>query len=172
MPHETTNILGIEVPSTDPLFLSIVLAHIGVGLICVITGAVAMLSPKAAGRHPNFGTIYFWSLSIVFVTAGVLAIMRWAEDYHLFALGAVSFAAAVFGRSARRARWHDWARLHITGMGMSYILLLTAFYVDNGKSLPIWRDLPAWSYWVLPFAVGLPVVLWALLRHPLARRER
>ena len=26
-------------------------------------------------------------------------------------------------------------------MGLSYILLLTAFYVDNGKSLPLWKDL-------------------------------
>jgi len=27
-------------------------------------------------------------------------------------------------------------------MGLSYILMLTAFYVDNGKKLPVWRDLP------------------------------
>ena len=27
-------------------------------------------------------------------------------------------------------------------MGASYILLLTAFYVDNGKNLPLWRELP------------------------------
>ena len=32
-------------------------------------------------------------------------------------------------------------KLHITGMGTSYVLLLTAFYVDNGKNLPLWRDL-------------------------------
>jgi hypothetical protein len=47
--------------------------------------------------------------------------------------------------------------------------LLTAFYVDNGKSLPLWRDLPSITYWLLPAAVGLPLILYALLRHPLAR---
>ncbi len=56
-------------------------------------------------------------------------------------------------------------RLHITGMGLSYILLLTAFYVDNGKSLPLWKDLPPITYWLLPAAVGLPLIIHALSRR-------
>ena len=95
--------------------------------------------------------------------------MRWQEDYHLFLLGMGSFIAGFIGRSARRQRWQGWVRWHITGMGLSYILLLTAFYVDNGKSLPLWRDLPTIAYWLLPAAVGVPLLLHALLRHPLAR---
>jgi hypothetical protein len=54
-------------------------------------------------------------------------------------------------------------------MGLSYILLLTAFYVDNGKSLPLWKELPPIAYWLLPAAVGMPLIIHALLRHPLAR---
>jgi hypothetical protein len=27
-------------------------------------------------------------------------------------------------------------------VSVSYILLLTVFYVDNGKHLPVWRTLP------------------------------
>jgi hypothetical protein len=49
--------------------------------------------------------------------------------------------------------------------------LLTAFYVDNGKQLPLWRNLPHWTYWTLPALVGLPIVVWALLYHPLMRRS-
>jgi hypothetical protein len=49
-------------------------------------------------------------------------------------------------------------------------LLLTAFYVDNGKSLPLWRWLPPIAYWLLPAAVGVPLIVRAFLRHPLARR--
>jgi hypothetical protein len=99
-----------------------------------------------------------------------LAAVRWAEDYHLFILGALSFAAAYFGRNARRQRWRHWARLHIAGMGSSYVLLLIAFYVDNGKSLPLWRDLPPVAYWLLPAAVGIPLIVRALLWHPLVRQ--
>ena len=170
MGNGTTDIAGIEIPSANPVFLTIVGIHILLGLACVIAGAIAMLSPKRRGRHPRNGTIYFWCLSGVFLTAVALAAVRWAQDYHLFILGALSFAAAYFGRRARRHRSRHWVRLHITGMGSSYVLLLIAFYVDNGKSLPLWRDLPALAYWLLPAAIGVPLIVRALVWHPLTRQ--
>ena len=165
-----TDIAGIEIPSTNPAFLTVVGIHILLGLAGVVTGAIAMLSEKRAGRHPRNGTIYFWCLAGVFLTAASLAAVRWAQDYHLFTLGALSFAAAYFGRQARRRRRHHWVRLHIAGMGSSYVLLLIAFYVDNGKSLPLWKELPPAAYWALPAAVGIPLIVRALLWHPLVRR--
>lgn len=57
-------------------------------------------------------------------------------------------------------------------MGVSYILLLTAFYVDNGKSLPLWKELPPFAFWLAPATVGIPIVVHALLRHPLARHVK
>lgn len=98
--------------------------------------------------------------------------MRWAEDYDLFLLGALAFIAASLGRAARRQRGAGWVRLHITGMGASYVLLLTAFYVDNGKSLPLWKELPPISFWLLPAALGIPLIVRALLWHPLARQSK
>jgi hypothetical protein len=68
----------------------------------------------------------------VFVSATALSAVRWAEDYHLFILGELALASAIFGRAARRRRWTGWVRLHITGMGLSNILLLTAFYSTTG----------------------------------------
>ncbi len=166
----TTDIAGIEIPSANPVFLAVVGIHVLLGLACIVTGAMAMLSPKRRGRHPRNGTIYFWCLSGVFLTAAGLAAVRWGQDYHLFILGALSFAAAYFGRRARQERWRRWVRLHITGMGSSYVLLLIAFYVDNGKSLPLWRDLPALAYWLVPAAIGAPLIVRALLWHPLTRQ--
>jgi hypothetical protein len=52
-------------------------------------------------------------------------------------------------------------------MGASYVVLLTAFYVDNGKNLPLWRELPPIAFWILPSAVGAPIMAFALLRHRL-----
>ena len=143
--------------------------HLAAGLLAVIAGAVAMLSRKQAGRHPQAGTIYYWALSVVFVTMTVLAISRWAEDYHLFILGALSFIAATIGRTARRSLWPSWARVHMTGMAASYILMITAFYVDNGPNLPLWRELPPIAFWILPTLIGAPTLLHTLLRHPLVR---
>jgi len=170
MRDHSINIAGIEIPSNDPVFLAVVGVHVLLGLVCTIAGAIAMLSVKRKGPHPSFGSIYFWCLGGVFVTAAGLAAVRWAEDYDLSILGALAFVAASVGRLARRKRWGNWVRLHITGMGMSYVLLLTAFYVDNGKSLPFWKSLPPIAYWLVPAAVGLPLIVRALFWHPLARR--
>lgn len=54
-------------------------------------------------------------------------------------------------------------------MGTSYVVLLTALYVDNGKNLPLWRDLPPIAFWLIPAAIGAPFILRALWWHPTAR---
>jgi hypothetical protein len=167
MTGESMTVLGIPIPSVDPAFLALVGIHVPLGLATVIAGAIAMLSKKGRGQHSNFGTLYFWCLLGVFITMSALSFLRWAEDYPLFILGALSFACACLGRAAARQPWRQWPRLHVTGMGMSYTLMLTAFYVDNGKSLPLWRELPQIAFWFLPGAVGLPLILYALARHPL-----
>jgi uncharacterized membrane protein len=169
MAEGVTIIAGLPIPSTSPVFLAAVGLHVLAGLACVASGAVAMLSRKGRGRHSTFGTIYFWSLVVVFLSASGLAIVRWAEDYPLFILAALSMAAGWSGRAAMRRRWPGFVRLHIAGMGVSYVVLLTAFYVDNGKNLPVWRALPQIAFWILPGIVGAPIIGWALLRHPLAR---
>lgn len=164
---DMTVVLGIPIPSSDPVFLAIVGVHVLFGLAAVITGAIAMLLRKGRGRHSNLGTTYFWCLAGLFVTMGALSIMRWAENYHLFALGTLSFISAVLGRTAARRHWGQWPRVHLTGMGTSYIFMLTAFYVDNGKTLPLWKELPQIAFWLLPAAVGVPLILHAFHRHPL-----
>jgi hypothetical protein len=157
------------IPPGSTAFHLLLAVHIAAGLTCVVTGAVAALSPKRAGRHPRLGTLYYRSLSVVFATAAWLAALRWPQDAYLLVLGTLSFAVATLGRTARRRRWRwhrwRWVGLHLTGMSASYVLLLTAFYVDNGRNLPVWQRLPHLVYWLLPSAVGLPLVVGALVRH-------
>lgn len=165
-------VLGIPIPSSSPVFLTIIAVHVAAGLLCSVTGIVAMLAPKRPGRHPAAGTIYYWSLVAVFLTMSTLTILRWPFNNHLFALGLCSFLTASVGRRARRRLQPGWAPVHVTGMALSYILLLTAFYVDNGPHLPLWRSLPRTMHWLLPSLIGLPILGWALLRHPLIARLR
>lgn len=166
MPTQTTVLFGIPVPSANPLFLSVVAVHVLFGVAAVISGAVAMLSVKGRGRHSNFGTIYFWCLFGAFITMSTLAFVRWQEDYHLFMLGALSLGSAWFGRTILRRRLYQWPRLHLTLMAASYVLLITAFYVDNGKNLPLWRELPQIAFWILPTLIAAPLVIYALKFHP------
>ena len=72
---ETTIVAGIEIPSTDPVFLAVVLGvHVPLGLACVAIGAIAMLSEKRSGRHSKFGTIYSWCLLALFGSATFLQV--------------------------------------------------------------------------------------------------
>ena len=157
------------IPPGSTTFHLLLVVHIAAGLTCVVTGAIAALSPKRPGRHPRLGTLYYRSLTVVFASAVWLAALRWPQDAYLLVLGTLSFAAATLGRTARRRRWQwrrwRWVGLHLSGMSASYIVLLTAFYADNGKNLPVWKSLPHQTYWLLPSAVGLPLVARALARH-------
>jgi hypothetical protein len=162
----TTVVLGIPIPSGDPTFLAIVGVHILFGIGAVTAGAIAMLSRKGRGRHAQSGTVYFWLLLGVFGTMSALSLLRWTENRHLFILGTLSFLSAYGGRAAARHRWPQWPRLHLTGMAASYIFMLTAFYVDNGKNLPLWKELPEFAFWVLPGAIGVPLIAFVAQRHP------
>jgi hypothetical protein len=166
MADNVTIIAGVPIPSTSPFFLTVVAFHVMLGIVCTVAGLVASLSMKGRGRHSHFGMIYYWCLLGLFVTALGLSAVHWAEDYHLVILGALSFGAAHFGRLAAQRHWRNWPSLHLSAMGGSYILLLTAFYVDNGKNLPLWRQLPQIDFWFLPSIVGVPIILYALRRHP------
>ena len=149
----------------SPLFSVLLLVHVPAGLICVVTGAVAMLSKKRRGPHPRFGEVYYWGLAIVFVSATGLAVLRWHEDAYLCYLGLLSFGAGSIGYAARKRQWPGWMTFHIAGLGLSYIVLLTAFYVDNGPRLPLWNRLPTIAFWLGPSIVGLPLLARGVLRH-------
>ena len=122
-----------------------------------------MLSRKGRGRHSAFGTVYFWALAGAVTTMSLLSFMRWSADYPLFVLGVLALSAACFGRYSIR---HARPRRHLVGMGASYILMLTAFYVDNGKNLPLWNRLPEIAFWLLPSLVGLPLIGYYLFKPP------
>jgi hypothetical protein len=144
------------------VFGALLIVHIVAGITCVTTGAVAFLSRKARGRHPSFGEVYYWGLAVVFVTATGMAAMRWSESAYLFVLGTIAFSAGSVAYAARKLRWRGWFNVHAIGMSVSYIVLMTAFYVDNGPKLPQWQQLPAVVFWIGPTIIGLPLLIRAL----------
>lgn len=164
-----TVIQGFEIPYDGILFLIVLGIHILAGLTCVVSGVFAMLSKKRKGTHTKAGSVYYWGMWVVLVTATLIAIARWEEDYHLFLLGLVSFLTAYFGRRAQKKQWQKWSIYHVSGMAISYIFLLIAFYVDNGRFLPVWKDLSPVIYWLLPLLIGLPLLIRTLLKNPLTK---
>lgn len=124
-------ILAIPIPSTSPVYPGVVAAHVVVDLACVIAGLVAMLSAKRPGRHPVGGTTYYYSLARDFASMTELSVVRCPEDAPLFFLGVLSLTAANAGRAARSLRGTAGSST-TSGMGPSYILLLTAATPSEG----------------------------------------
>jgi hypothetical protein len=164
-------ILGEHVGSTAPVFLAFLAIHIAAGLTAVITGAAAALTRKGSRGHVRVGRGFYRVLTVVFATAAVLAAMRWRQDYYLLIIGAVALAAATAGYQHRR-RHRPGDTGHIAGMGTAYVAMLTAFYVDNGPHLPLWDHLPPFAFWVLPSAIGAPVITRAIWHAKQARSHR
>jgi hypothetical protein len=158
-----SRILDTDVGSTAPVFLAFLAIHVIAGLTAVLTGAVAALARKGSPRHIRAGRWFYRAITVVFATATILAAMRWRQDYQLFIIGAVAFTAATIGYQHRR-RHRPGDTGHITGMGAAYVAMLTAFYVDNGPHLPLWDRLPTLAFWLLPSAIGAPIIARAVIR--------
>jgi hypothetical protein len=163
-------ILGDQVGSSAPLFLAFLAVHVLAGFTAVVTGAIAALVLKGSPRHIRAGRWYYRAITVVFVTATALAALRWRQDYYLFIIGAVAFTAATIGyQHRRRNRPGDTG--HIAGMGIAYVAMLTAFYVDNGPHLPVWDRLPEITFWLLPSVIGAPIIARAII-HARARHTQ
>ena len=158
-----SRILGDQVGSTAPVFLTFLAIHVIAGLTALINGAIAALSHKGSSRHIRAGRWFYRAITVVFATAIALAIMRWRQDYYLVIIGAIAFTAATIGSQHRR-RHRPGDTGHIAGMGIGYTAMLTAFYVDNGPHLPLWDRLPALAFWLLPSAVAAPLIARAVIR--------
>ena len=143
----------------------LVRAHILGGVICALSGLGAMFSDKRPVRHVRLGSIYYWSLCWVCASATILGALRWSEDYYLVILGVFALGTASIGRAARRPRWQGWVNTHLVAMGLSYIVMLTAFCAGEGEELPLVNKLPHASYWVLPSLIGMPFIARALWRN-------
>lgn len=166
-----TELFGIPLPSNDRTFVLFVLIHILISLIAVISGVVAMLKDKKLKGHSTFGRVYYWSICLAFVTVILLSIMRWPFNNHLLAIGIATACLVYIGRRAANFKQKNWPRLHTICMGGSYILLMTGFYVDNGRHLPFWNQFPQWFFWIFPAMIGIPIIIFVLRSHPLNKKH-
>lgn len=149
----------------NPPWLSVlIVGHVLAGVTAVALGAATMFTSKGPGRHPRRGRRYLIALSAVFASGTAIALTDWRHLWHLAVLGASAAGLGAVGYTARRMRPPHWLVLHIVGMAGSYTAMLTAFYVDNGPRLPLWKLLPDIGFWFLPIVVALPLTVRAVHR--------
>ena len=153
-------------------FLPLVV-HALAGLTTGVTGVVTFSVPKRPGHHHRWGKCYLWAYSVVLLTATMLSVQRWPADAYLFGLAILGSSCALVGYSARRFRQASWVKrvlgtqwvvVHIVGMIGSYVVLWTAFYVDNAHLIPGLNRLPSLTFWVAPTVIALPFLVRSLSR--------
>jgi hypothetical protein len=147
--------------------------HALAGLTTGVTGIVTFSVPKVPARHHRWGKRYLWAYTVVFLTATILSVQHWPADAYLFGLALLGYSLALGGYSARRFRQKPWLRhllgewwviAHLSGMIASYVVLWTAFYVDNAHLIPGLNQLPTLTFWVAPTLIAVPFLVLSITR--------
>jgi hypothetical protein len=155
------------------LFFLPLVVHALAGLTTGVMGVLAFRAPKRRGRHHQWGKSYLWAYTVVFLTATILSVQRLPADAYLLVLATLGYGLALSAYAARRFRQEpqvrrlvgkQWVVVHIIGMIGSYVVLWTAFYVDNAHLIPGLKELPTLTFWVLPTVVALPFLVVSLSR--------
>jgi uncharacterized membrane protein len=143
------------------LDLVLISLHIPAGLVALTAGVVAMLSRKGAWWHRRAGVVYLVSIATIAVSAAGLVLTRGPQFSHLLMFAGFAVALAFGGYLMRQIN----QGVHISCMGLSSVVIVTAFYVDNGHKLPFWNQFAEVVFWVGPIAIGLPIIIRALWRR-------
>jgi hypothetical protein len=146
------------------------LVHALLGTALLVFGGAALLARKSRrSRHPRAGELYFWTLAAILATGLVDGVVQHGQKLSLLELLIPpTFACGLVGYLAvkRRGRWlgRPWLFWHIVGQSTSYVLVVVVFLLQT-----LVRAFPAsptatLGAWLLPLAVGVPLVARALRR--------
>jgi hypothetical protein len=133
---------------------AVLVLHVAGGSAGLALGLVALALPKRPAGHPRVGAAYQAAVAVTCTTAVALAVVN-PSVWWLGLVALATWAAALRGWAVRRSARPGWVSRHLRLMGTSYIALATAFLVVNSSG---------WWAWVLPTAVGSPLL------HLAARR--
>lgn len=113
------------------------LIHVLGGILSLITGLFVLLLPKGGKWHENLGWLYFYAMTIVFLTSLLVSIYR--NNIFLLLIGFFSFYLVHTGvrfrfiRDKGSVKW--WDKLTTVLYGMIYIALCSyaiyAFVLGN-----------------------------------------
>ncbi|WP_194977039.1 DUF2306 domain-containing protein [Aquiflexum lacus] len=110
--------------------------HILVGSIALLTGAIAIFSKKGMQLHLTTGKIYFWAMTLVFITGIIVAGYRF--NRFLFLIAFLSYYSVFSGvrflklknlHKNQNPKWYDWVAGIINGIANLVFIGLGLYYL-------------------------------------------
>ena len=124
----------------DELIDQLLIIHVAAGVISLVTGLISILSLKGGKVHKKSGKIYFYSMTIVFVTAIIIASYRF--NRFLFLIAFLSYYSVFAGvrklrlknlHKNQKPKWYDWIAGIINGTANLFFIGLGIYYsIENG----------------------------------------
>ena len=119
---------------------ALLISHASAGLITLITGIIAMLSPKRLKIHRPAGSVFYYAMWYVVLSAFTLAFIK--DNVFLFLVGTLTFYTNISGIRALRyykgtakSKWPDvlsWTISFLLVSGIeSYLLKTYGFRFDG-----------------------------------------
>ncbi len=127
--------------------------HIIAGGLGMLLGPVAIWSIWRRRAQTPSGEAYHAMVALVCLSAVGLAVLDWSALWWFVLVSAASYAFAFRAYRAIRRGQPGWLSPAVRGLGGSYIALTTAILVVSVPGL--------WVTWLLPTALGAPLVEWA-----------
>lgn len=110
--------------------------HILVGVLSLFTGAIAIFSAKGKSTHTQAGRIYFWAMTMVFVTGIIVAGFKF--NRFLFLIAFLSYYSVFCGvrslklkqlHKGQKPLWFDWTAGIINGIANLFFIALGTYYI-------------------------------------------
>jgi uncharacterized membrane protein YidH (DUF202 family) len=121
---------------------SLLVIHVSAGVVTLLSAALAIFSGKGKRLHLNAGSIYFFCMLGVFLTAIPMSILT--GNIFLFLIAVFSFYLAFAGRRfaknrtgiAERIDWIAVSLMLLSGVGM-WVLAAWYFVQDNSQFITL-----------------------------------
>lgn len=110
--------------------------HVFAGSIALLSGAVSILSKKGKQLHRKSGSIYFWAMTLVFITGIIVAGYRF--NRFLFLIAFLSYYSVFAGvrflklkglHKSQNPKWFDWAAGIVNGIANITFIGIGLYYL-------------------------------------------
>jgi uncharacterized membrane protein len=128
----------------ENIIQNVLYLHILIGSIALLSGAVSILSTKGKHLHRKSGSVYFWSMTLIFITGIMIAGYRF--NRFLFLLAFLSYYSVFAGvrflklkglHKNQNPKWYDWAAGIINGAANIIFMGIGLYYLfEANNNLP------------------------------------